>query len=517
MSNKLDALYSVAEKPSGNSQINPSYEVDVQNYEVPVASYDLSENIEVSVPRPQNRRYVEKSSLNNPVYSVMDVTNIRDSTAATGSTYSRLDHGIFSKKLTQHQSDEAVVTKKSYNKKVCICFLLLFIIVVACLVAAVVNIVAVFVLLGNLESQLKEAMVAEQLILQQNEMKVRNYTEFQDRISNNFIDFKANINGAIEILENTHNKTFVTWDSKVNNLSQTLQQIQNATKKFNLIVLSVKDNFRALTKDFSSIAFSNITTVEGNLLNNISNVLAAAQREVNQVTSTLIKHLQEHHVFNSCAAVSSSYFQFPSGMYNIKSSGGSSVQEFCHMTLSCGKLTGGWRRVINIVNPNIMGCPQFLTLENNSCRCYTPGCSSVYSNYSYNAYTHICGTVSAFGRDSPEGFNYNTRSIDKSYVDGVSITHGKSRNHVWTYAIRSHGSSCTDCGINRPDFVSSNFYCSPKSCGDNFWCDNSNSCTGNTQFYRQLESTTKDKVELRVCQSFTNDIILLLEAVIYVR
>ncbi len=46
---------------------------------------------------------------------------------------------------------------------------------------------------------------------------------------------------------------------------------------------------------------------------------------------------------------------------------------------------------------------------------------------------------------SPDAFHGPMSSIDESYVDGLSITHGSPRQHVWTFAA-SHG---TEFGFTR--------------------------------------------------------------------
>ena len=57
----------------------------------------------------------------------------------------------------------------------------------------------------------------------------------------------------------------------------------------------------------------------------------------------------------------------------------------------------------------------------------------------FYVYQHICGIVKAYQYYSTDGFergprlpSYNT--IDTAYVDGVSVTHGSPRRHVWSYA-----------------------------------------------------------------------------------
>ena len=55
-------------------------------------------------------------------------------------------------------------------------------------------------------------------------------------------------------------------------------------------------------------------------------------------------------------------------------------------------------------------------------------------------YSHVCGELRGYQLGTPDAFgHYNIdkgRTIDDAYVDGVSITYGRSpRKHIWTYAV----------------------------------------------------------------------------------
>ena len=45
---------------------------------------------------------------------------------------------------------------------------------------------------------------------------------------------------------------------------------------------------------------------------------------------------------------------------------------------------------------------------------------------------------------STDAFRSRLSNIDQAYVDGISITHGSPRNHIWTYAAAS-SSNESDC------------------------------------------------------------------------
>jgi len=68
-----------------------------------------------------------------------------------------------------------------------------------------------------------------------------------------------------------------------------------------------------------------------------------------------------------------------------------------------------------------------------------PGCASSTFPVHGVSYQKVCGRVTAYQEDTPDAFNpyYSNRAItiDGTYIDGVSITHGHHpRKHVWSFA-----------------------------------------------------------------------------------
>ena len=106
-------------------------------------------------------------------------------------------------------------------------------------------------------------------------------------------------------------------------------------------------------------------------------------------------------------------------------------------------VTGGWVRVanLNMTDPD-QQCPGNLRLSYTNpiwlCGRRTDyGCDSVIFATHRVQYQQVCGRVRDYQFGSPDGFQYCPApcTIDKLYVDGVSITHGASpRKHIWTYA-----------------------------------------------------------------------------------
>ena len=105
------------------------------------------------------------------------------------------------------------------------------------------------------------------------------------------------------------------------------------------------------------------------------------------------------------------------------------------------------------------------------------GCVSALFFTNSIQFNRVCGRVIAVQYGCPRAFytshNYhNLRNIEQYYVDGVSITHGNPRQHIWTFAAypedrsgtRSRYCPCGPYYLNRPsppplDFLDNNYFC----------------------------------------------------------
>ena len=112
------------------------------------------------------------------------------------------------------------------------------------------------------------------------------------------------------------------------------------------------------------------------------------------------------------------------------------------------------------------------------------GCSSMLFYSLGTIYRLVCGTVGAYRFKTTDSFiRYDCSppcTIDKPYVDGVSITH--ARQHVWTFHSQHQ---CNDVIGTPPLFIG-----------------NSYSCQSYTpvSFCRQLLNPTADSLVVRVCR-----------------
>ena len=205
----------------------------------------------------------------------------------------------------------------------------------------------------------------------------------------------------------------------------------------------------------------------------------------------------------------------------------------------------GWRKVafMDMKDPN-QNCPQGLTLTNypevRSCgrtwtgshRCPEP----ILFPVGGSQYSQVCGRATAyrwgwhFGfNDYLYGDNRLTTTIDDSYVDGLSLTHGSPRSNIWSFASGWFSGSGADdepwarcpCDpgnpFEAPEFVGNDYFCESVETVDNFrnntyrfypenalWDgqDLLNPCYGNNNapwFIKTLPAPTTDDIELRLC------------------
>ena len=259
-------------------------------------------------------------------------------------------------------------------------------------------------------------------------------------------------------------------------------------------------------------------------------------QELNTSTQFLYNGLFGHSPFypaDSCVALPPSS---PSGYYWVRASNGSAVSVYCDMTRSCGGVTGGWMRVaeLDMTNSNYQ-CPSNL-MERNDLGKRTcvriesgGGCSSVDFITPGVEYSSVCGRVLGYQYGIPEAFT--SISVDSKYVDGVSLTHGHPRQHIWTFAAAQDevgtipSGNCPCINTNQvaqttppPAFVGNDYFCDTASeervqvtfYGDDpLWdgagCGPLNTCCSfNTPpwFYKQLPQPTTDDIEMRVCRDF---------------
>ena len=237
-----------------------------------------------------------------------------------------------------------------------------------------------------------------------------------------------------------------------------------------------------------------------------------------------------------------------SGYYIVKTDHIHTV--YCDMELQCGGHKGGWMKIADHDMGKGDGCPEGWnkTTANGISLCRPPsdnvGCySTVFMVYN-TSYNKICGKIEGYQKGATDGFRES--SIDSTYVDGISITLGSPRKHVWTYAVGlsddhkiSHSDNCP-CAKHRgrvpPTFVGNHYYCESGNIGpydlntyytnDPLWDGNgclagNNCCTNIDQpwFFRQMVMKRQDYIEVRMCsdQGFPDEGAVVKQIQLYVQ
>ena len=231
-----------------------------------------------------------------------------------------------------------------------------------------------------------------------------------------------------------------------------------------------------------------------------------------------------------------------SGLYWLKNPMGNVSQQYCDMEKEGCGTRGGWMRVahVNMTQPDQVCPPGFMIntysggAGGTKTLCGRPGpAGCVSTTFSTNdiPYNLVCGKVIAYQDRTPNGpcpYTKDQTTIDDSYIDGVSLTHGSPRQHVWSF-MASRGEDAGPCSacpcFNTSDsvyapFIGNDYFCDTgaesrdfifygddplwdgQGCGPNNGC-----CIFNNPpwFCKQLPQIISDDLELRICGNEPTD------------
>ena len=188
---------------------------------------------------------------------------------------------------------------------------------------------------------------------------------------------------------------------------------------------------------------------------------------------------------------------------------------------------------VDMTQPN-QTCPSgfnTITTPKRLCGRTAPsGCTSTTFSAHNFTYNQVCGKVIAYQHNTPDGpcpykESSTSRTLEETYIDGVSLTHGSPREHIWSF-IAAHGENtyaCAQCPCFNTTasktlipFIGDDYFCDTGSdtysrihifYGDDpLWdgagCGPTNHCcTFNTPpwFNKALNETTSNALEMRIC------------------
>ena len=317
-----------------------------------------------------------------------------------------------------------------------------------------------------------------------------------------------------------------------------------------------------LTKQLLTVdsSFSSCPSPQPNTCNNegiqqaieqLNNSIASLAEQISMIADSLsllteavndLNCTNEHDpILTSCEAIHKKWPNKPSGYYRIADSNKTVRTVYCNMENLCN-LEGGWMRIANLNMTQATSCPTgFRLYANGGVRaCGRPVTSSgscvgkIFSSSGIE-YSQVCGKVIGYQVGWPDAAAAIRNNINTYYVDGVSLTHGNPREHIWTFMSGATGSSssihnscpCASIGPSpAPSFVGSDYYCEAGYQGsdlptrgefyssDRLWdgkdCGSSETaCCQRTLipwFYKSIGNYTTDDIEMRICcDDRTND------------
>ena len=274
-----------------------------------------------------------------------------------------------------------------------------------------------------------------------------------------------------------------------------------------------------------------IVETQSKQITKISNQLYILDQAVRNKTGPMDdKQDPSSPLLHSCEEIKSKWPSSPSDYYVITDSHGHARHVYCYMEELCNS-TGGWMRVAYLnMTDSSEKCPDGFSLysENGVQACGRPvssggSCVGITFPSGNIEYCQVCGKVIGYQVGSPLGTVGN--DIDGNYIDGISLTHGSPRKHIWSFIsgqFENYNQSLCPCGTvgqgSAPSFVGTCYYCesgnpSNKSEEGKFYSTDplwdGKDCGSIEEpcclpsripwFHKKLSYYTTDSIEMRLC------------------
>ena len=327
------------------------------------------------------------------------------------------------------------------------------------------------------------------------------------------------------------NRTSPDFNEWANGVSQnTLQLFQNTNfNELDKQILQItRDSAQKLTNIIKTL--SNLQDTSTSTAGVVDDILLIAQE-------LLVLHNDSTPLPTSCKEIKERQPLSPSGVY-LLANNNLTYAAYCNMDELCGS-GEGWTRLAYLdMSDATQNCPHGFGLYQSggvrACGRYNSSVASCVSvTYPSNgiSYSQICGRVTGYQFGAPGAVYQPTSSyrsdLNSFYVDGVGITRGSPRQHVWTLmagyseASSSISGSCpcnNGSTVSVQSFIGNNYFCESGNhvsgwyatlyTSDPLWdgqgCGSLESPCCNVPgipwFHRDYGSnTTTDYIELRVC------------------
>ena len=321
----------------------------------------------------------------------------------------------------------------------------------------------------------------------------REITSFREQLEHSYKIVRDSLNFRLESINQylVQHKQIATSDIK--NLHTSLNTTISKLESLMIVVDQLVSDHNQIQSNISNIQHTNTRRFNISLLNDLTQELENVQDDV-----TFIR--EEH----SC--------------------GGHGWRPVAHLDMRVEGTTCpyGWAKTYYSIA---------------TCGRSSPGrriCDSAFFNVSGGEYSRICGKIRGYQFGFVLAFNNSISdpsvTIDQYYVDGISLTHGENRTHIWTFAaglsedpLEAPMSYICPCDNNTmfatpPYYVGEDYFCeSAVHLGwsmfqplffrnDILWdgkdCLPSSTCCSRRNppyFYKQLPNPTSDNIEARIC------------------
>ena len=390
---------------------------------------------------------------------------------------------------------------------------------------------------------------SESIITMINTSFVSKLDSSNEDIKTKLNESNSNIASKLDISIALTNDTTAALDASTRNIASKLTtSTASITTKLDAFISEMRNTLSGIE--------TRLALLEG--------VIHNVPTDLQRIAQLLYKHINSNDsveevpsvspFLSSCDEILKKWPDSESGYYTIIDVNGQVRHVYCHMESMCN-IKGGWMKVayLNMTHTSEK-CPAVFKLYSNG---DVRACGRPYSGHgncvglkfpSKNIkYSQVCGKVIGYQVGYPDGSRHRGSNINNRYADGISLTHGNPRKHIWTFICGtsdrgSAGNHCP-CGSRYPEgvssFVGADYYCeagyqgstSPNGgifySNDRLWdgkdCGHyETACCRRTLqpwFHKSLAHYTSDSIEMRIClDEGTNDEDVAVEQyVIYVK
>ena len=371
-----------------------------------------------------------------------------------------------------------------------------------------------------------------------------NFTEWADHVTKNVVDNLGHdiltFSNFTDVIQSVYHLLLANISALSDSDALILSMIHehaevSSTYHMNNTYLMIKSKDDLIEKLNSiSVMLSNVQETSSSMASVVNDLLLGIEELL------LLYNSSFNVLAQSCEEIKDRRFDSPSGMYLLKNpNNGSTYDAYCNMEELCGS-GGGWTRLAYLnMSDATQNCPfGFRLYQSGGVRaCGRPvsnsgSCVSVQFPSNGISYSQVCGRVVGYQYASPDavnnGYGSNHNNLNGDYVDGVSITRGSPRQHVWTLMAGNYEAIYNDpfncpCSTGSTQqvqsFIGNHYFCESGIAGtdsyqallytsDPLWdgqdCHTLEtaccSVPGLPWFHRDYgNTTTTDYLELRVC------------------